>query len=418
MENSIRDNKYDLIIIGAGASGIIAGISAARESKKVLILEKMPKIAMKLKTTGGGKCNLTNTLLNENFISAFGKNGRFMTTALEKFDWQRLREFFDDIGVETHYPDGTRVFPISHNSQTIIDALEKEMNDLGVDIVCNANVQKIITVNNRIEKIQTTNDIYECENIIVATGGYGYPTLGTSGDGHRIVKNLGHKITEVYPAMMPLNTKEDWTKNCTADTIPKVSMCINIKKYKKHKAKGDLIFTKTGIAGPVVLDFAREITPLFDKYDEIPLMINFIDDMNENKLIEFLKKESIKNPQNTILKYLEKLLPKSLIIQLAKMVDVDCEQTYKKLDGIKKVNFIKILCSTPLTIIKNQDSFKKAMITRGGISLKEIDPNTMKSKIIDGLYFCGEIVDLDGPCGGFNLQWAFSSGCLAGKLGQ
>jgi predicted Rossmann fold flavoprotein len=215
--------------------------------------------------------------------------------------------------------------------------------------------------------------------------------------------------------MMPLFVKETWVASCTADTVAKVYMQVDIKKYKKLSAIGDLIFTKKGIRGPVVLDFAREITPLFDKYDEIPLKMNLIKGKNEDELINFLKDESKKNPQNTVLEHLEKLLAKSIILELAKIVDIDCEVTYKNLKGSKKSEFIKILCNTPLTII-GHDGFRLAMITRGGISLKNIDNKTMQSKIVQGLYFAGEIVDIDGPCGGYNLQWAFSSGALAGML--
>ena len=270
-------------------------------------------------------------------------------------------------------------------------------------------------IDNNISRLQTKENKYICKNIVIASGGLGYKNLGASGDGHRFAQNLGHKITKLYPAMMPLFTKDTWVANCTADTVPKVSMYVNIKKHKKLKAIGDLIFTKKGIRGPVVLDFAREIIPLFDKYDEIPLIMNLIKGKSESELIDFLKICALQNPQNTVLYDLEKLLSKSIIIELARLVDIDCDVTYKNLKSSKKEAFIKILCNTPLTI-SGHDGFRLAMITRGGVSLKEINPNTMQSKKVKGLYFCGEIMDLDGPCGGYNLQWSFASGYLAGKL--
>jgi len=192
-------------------------------------------------------------------------------------------------------------------------------------------------------------------------------------------------------------------------------MYVNIKKHKKLSAKGDLIFTKKGIRGPVVLDFAREITPLFDKYDEIPIICNLIKGKSEDDLIKFLKDEAQNNSHKTVLEHLEKILAKSIIEQLSKIINIDCNVTYKNLKGSKKAEFIKILCNTPLTI-SGHDGFRLAMITRGGIRLKDINPSTMQSKVIKGLYFCGEIMDLDGPCGGYNLQWSFASGYLAGKL--
>ena len=402
---------YDLIVIGAGASGIISAIKASRDGKKVLLLEKLSKIASKIKATGGGRCNLSNTLSNSDFMAKFGKNGRFMTTALDAFDKEDLIEFFKSIGLDTHSPDGFRIFPTSHSSQTVIDALSAEMDRLNIKVLSSSKVTNLVIQNNRVWGVEVDEVVYDTKNIIIATGGLGYPILGSTGDGYKMAQDLGHRITSTYPAMMPLSTKETWVENCRADTIPKVEISVDIKKYKKLKAIGDLIFTKNGIRGPVVLDFAREITPLFDKYETIPIIMNLVKGKNENDILNIFKSK----PTKSILECLETILPKALIVELSKLVEVDYTLTYKKLDGIKKAPFLKILTSTPL-MISGHDGFKMAMITRGGVSLKDIDPTTMKSKKIDGLYFCGEIIDIDGPCGGYNLQWAFSSGYLAGML--
>jgi hypothetical protein len=405
---------YDLIVIGSGAAGIIAAIRAKQNNKNVLLLEQQSKIAPKLKATGGGRCNLTNTLSNDEFISHFGKNGRFMTKALDEFDYKKLTSFMNSIGVATHAPDGFRIFPTSHSSQTIIDGLNSYMQKIGVDIKCNEKVVQILSQNNKIQALKTVNNTYSTKNILIATGGKGYENLGASGDGFDFARVLGHKVTSLYPAMMPLFTKQTWQGNCTANTIPKAQIQVDIKKHKKLKATGDLIFTKKGLRGPVVLDFAREITPLFDKYDNIDIKINMVKGKNEDDILRFLKEQSLKNPTSTVLEYLEKILPKSVILELSKLVGIDCNVTYKNLKGTKKADFIKILCNTPFTIT-GHDGFRLAMITRGGISLKEVDQNTMQSKLISGLYFAGEVLDIDGPCGGYNLQWAFSSGYLAGN---
>ena len=402
---------YDVIVIGAGASGIISAIVSSSLGKKVLLLEKLPKIASKIKATGGGRCNLSNTLSRDDFMSKFGKNGRFMTSALEIFSKDDLIKFFKEIGLDTHCPDGFRIFPTSHSSQSVIDALANKMDKLNIEILCSSPVLDINISNIEKKEVFIQNSSFFCKNIIIATGGLGYSTLGASGDGYIWAKNSGHKITSTYPAMMPLHTKERWVENCRADTIAKVEMYVDIKKYKKLKAVGDLIFTKCGIRGPVVLDFAREITPLFDKYDEIPLKMNLIKRKNENDLIKLFKE----NPILSIKDCLSIILPMSLIEQLCLLCEVNSSLIFKKLEGNKKELLLKILVQTPLTIL-GHDGFKMAMITRGGISLKDINPNTMQSKIVSGLYFCGEIIDIDGPCGGYNLQWAFSSGYLAGNL--
>jgi len=404
-----------IIIIGAGAAGMMAAITAAQHNHKVLLLEKLSKIGAKLKATGGGRCNLTNTLSNSDFMVRFGREGRFMTPALEALDHKALQEFFVNIGVETHAPDGFRIFPIGHNAGTIIKALEMKMKKLGVHVLCSQKVIRIEQNEKSITAVITENERFETENIIIATGGMGYPILGAEGDGYPLAQSVGHKVTELYPAMMPLKTKETWGANCRADTIAKVEMRVDIKKYKNLHAKGDLIFTKNGIRGPVVLDFSREITPLLAKFDEVPILINMTKGMNEEQIRNHFKALLTKNPQLTTLKLLKTLLPESVSLELCKLSKTDPTLTLKKLPGISRDKLIKFLVWTPLTV-NGHDGFKMAMITRGGVSLKEIDPKSMKSKKIDGLYFCGEIMNLDGPCGGYNLQWSFASGYLAGKV--
>jgi len=396
--------KYDLIVIGAGAAGIMSAIVAARKNRSVLLLEKLPQIAAKLKATGGGRCNLTNTLSNENFMAKFGRDGRFMQDALANFDHNDLVKFFAEIGVDTHAPDGFRIFPSSHSSATIIKALEDEMNTLHVEIITNQKVEKILHEEAKVIGLKTTTDTFKASNIIIATGGLGYPVLGAQGDGYEMAKNIGHSITQLSPAMMPLKTKEDWVANCRADTIAKVEIHVDMKKHKKLKAKGDLIFTKNGIRGPVVLDFAREITPLLQKYDEVPILMNLTKGKNQEQLSKYLKENSIYT-----------LLPKALAIEILNLAGINEEFKYSKISGLQKEKLLQLLAWTPLTI-NGHDGFKMAMITRGGIKLNEINPKTMQSKIIKGLYFCGEVMNLDGPCGGYNLQWSFASGFLAGKL--
>jgi predicted Rossmann fold flavoprotein len=403
------------VVIGAGASGMMAAITASKNNYKVLLLEKLPKIASKLKATGGGRCNLTNTLSNEDFMERFGREGRFMTPALTILDYKRVQEFFSDIGVATHALDGFRIFPVEHDASTIIKALKAEMERLDIEILCSEKVIGLEHNTKRVTAVITQNQIFETENVIIATGGMGYPMLGAEGDGYPLAQAVGHKITELHPAMMPLKTKESWGANCRADTLAKVEMRVDIKKYKKLYAIGDLIFTKNGIRGPVVLDFSREITPLLSKFDEVPILINLTKGKNEEQIREHFKKELKQNSEHTIQTLVETLLPTSVTLELCKLSKADSNQRLGKLSGRVRDKLINLLAWTPLTINRH-DGFKMAMITRGGVSLKEINPNTMQSKKIEGLYFCGEVMNLDGPCGGYNLQWAFASGYLAGLL--
>ena len=407
--------SFDVIVIGAGAAGLIAAITAARNGKKVLLLEKLASIASKLKATGGGRCNLTNTLSNDDFMKRFGKEGRFMTPALTTLDHKALMTFFADIGVESHAPDGYRVFPISHSAQTIITALKNELDTLGVTTLTSACVQSLHYDEQRITGVSTSDTTFNAPNVIIATGGLGYPQLGATGDGHTMASHVGHTITDLYPAMMPLKTKERWGESCRADTLAKVEIRIDLPKAKNIKATGDLIFTSTGIRGPVVLDIAREINPFLAKYGEVPILMNLTKGLNEDQIFNHIKNEIHKNPEQSVLTHITTLLPQSVALEICHLANANPDLGFNQQEGVVRNALIKLLAWTPLTIT-GHDGFKMAMITRGGVSLKEINPNTMESKILKGLYFCGEVMNLDGPCGGYNLQWSFSSGYLAGHL--
>ena len=402
-----------MIVIGSGAAGMISAITSARRGKSVLLLEKLSKLGAKLKATGGGRCNLTNTLPNEVFMARFGREGRFMTPALDAFDHKKLRAFFEELGVESHAPDGYRVFPTTHNAATILTALEEEMVTLGVEVICSQRVDKLLFNTESMEGVSTQDRSYYAPNVIVATGGLGYPLLGAEGDGYPLAESVGHKVTELSPAMMPLKVKEMWVENCRADTLAKVELRVDLKKAKSLRAKGDLIFTKNGIRGPVVLDFSREVTPLLKVYGEVPLLLNLTKGMNEEELLKYIKKEIDTKTYDNILDVLKTLLPEALSIELCKLAGADPELGFNKLAGQARADLIKLLAWTPLTVI-GHEGFKMAMITRGGVSLKEIRPETMESKVLNGLFFCGEVMNLDGPCGGYNLQWSFASGYLAG----
>lgn len=408
-------SSYDVIVIGSGAAGMIAAITAARHSKSVLLLEKLSKLGAKLKATGGGRCNLTNTLSNEEFMARFGREGRFMMPALQALDHKALINFFSDIGVQTHSPDGFRVFPTTHDAMSILNGLIDEMQALGVDVLCSQRAESLLLDEEHITGVQTQDATYLAANVIVATGGLGYPVLGAEGDGYNLAKAVGHKISDLHPAMMPLKTKETWVANCRANTISKVHMKVNLPKAKKLHATGDLIFTKTGIRGPVVLDFSREITPLLSKHKEVPLLVNLTKGMNEDQILKYLKKAIANEPNKTLLEHLSTLLPTALVNELALLAEVDTTLSFNKIPGQARSKLIQLLAWTPLTIT-GHDGFKMAMITRGGVSLKEIRPETMESKLLKGLYFCGEVMNLDGPCGGYNLQWSFASGFVAGHL--
>jgi len=406
--------RSSVIIIGAGACGVMASIIASRGGNRVTLLEKLPTVGAKIKASGGGRCNLTNTLPKDIFMEHFGRDGRFISDALDSFSSSDLREFFISIGVETDTPDGFRVFPVGHNSTTVVNGLKREMDRVGVEIYCGQRVTSI-ELDGEIKRVVTAQTTFEAQNIIIATGGLGYPTLGSEGDGYRLAEEIGHKISPLFPAMMPLKIEESWVGDCRADTIPKAELRVDIKKYRKLSATGDLIFTKNGIRGPVVLDFSREITPILKKLNRVPLVMNLVKGLNREQIRDRFKSALMKNRDISTLDVMRSLLPESISLALSKELEIEPLEPFSKLSGVSRDRLIDIVAETPLTVV-GHDGFKKAMVTRGGVSLKDINPKTMESRRVSGVYFCGEVIDLDGPCGGYNLQWAFSSGFVAGRL--
>jgi len=406
--------RSSVIIIGAGACGVMASIIASRGGNRVTLLEKLPTVGAKIKASGGGRCNLTNTLPKDIFMEHFGRDGRFISDALDSFSSSDLREFFISIGVETDTPDGFRVFPVGHNSTTVVNGLKREMDRVGVEIYCGQRVTSI-ELDGDVKRVVTAQTTFEAQNIIIATGGLGYPTLGSEGDGYRLAEEIGHKISPLFPAMMPLKIEESWVGDCRADTIPKAELRVDIKKYRKLSATGDLIFTKNGIRGPVVLDFSREITPILKKLNRVPLVMNLVKGLNREQIRDRFKSALMKNRDISTLDVMRSLLPESISLALSKELEIEPLEPFSKLSGVSRDRLIDIVAETPLTVV-GHDGFKKAMVTRGGVSLKDINPKTMESRRVSGVYFCGEVIDLDGPCGGYNLQWAFSSGFVAGRL--
>ncbi len=392
---------------------MMAAITAARRGIDVLVLEKLPRPGAKLKASGGGRCNLSNTLDNQSFMERFGKDGRFMQHALEIFDHHALREFFAGIGVETDTPDGFRIFPVGHDAGTVISGMLNEIKKLKIPIETSQQIIGIEKDADGLFVISSKSQKYLSKKIVLSTGGRGYPKLGSKGDGYTLAEQLGHSSTMIFPAMMPLKTKEKWQASCRADTIPDAHIIVDIKKYHKLQARGDLIFTKDGIRGPVVLDFSREITPLLAKENEVPILINMTKGMNEESIRQHIKQKLREPTHYTTLQLLSTLLPQSVAKAFCTMAEADPEIGFTKQPGTIREHLIKLLTWTPMTVT-GHDGFDQAMVTRGGIKLKEINNKTMESKLVEGLYFCGEVVDLDGPCGGYNLQWAFSSGHLSG----
>lgn len=405
--------QTNTLIIGAGASGLMAGIAASAHHK-VIICEKMKKPGLKILASGGERCNVTNTLDYETYMNDFGPQGRFMSHALKLMGNQHLIPFFNSINIETKSRDGFRVFPASHQSQTVLDGLLGELERRGGLIHTECEITDIEKLNDLWILKNKKNETYQCQKLIIATGGLTYPMLGTTGDGYKFAEKLGHKVISQSPGGVPLRTIETWPQKCKADTVGKALLYVDIKKYQKISLVGDIIFTNFGIAGKLTLDLSRKITPLFEKYPTIPMILQLRPQMNQQHWQDLLLHGKKKSPSNTIIDILNHILPASIIIALAETIGIDAQQTISTIENHKIMELVQIYNKTPLTVTASM-GYKLAFITTGGVKLKEINPETMESKIVPNLYFCGEVVDLDGPCGGYNLQWAFASGYLAGS---
>jgi predicted Rossmann fold flavoprotein len=407
-----QSTPYDLIVIGGGASGMAATISARRSGKRVLLCEKSDSLGRKLLASGGERCNLSNTLSQEEFMERIGRDGRFMGPALDVLGGPKLREFFHDLGMQTVCHDGFRVWPETRKSSTVLEALVAEIERLEADVAVDCSIETTESVDG-VFHVKCPQATYRSAQLIVATGGLALPKSGAAGGGYGFAQSFGHKTTPRYPAGVPLVSAEDWPARCRMHTVGKAQLQVAIKKHSRIKRVGDLIFTKTGIKGPVVLDISRDISPLLEKLDEIPLHLNLCKGRNQEDWRVILKRWRSEKLAPVVQRLAEEL-PHELAEVICELAGIPNTETSHGLKGEPRESLVQTLVQTPLTITSTT-GYGGAFVTRGGVRLKEVRPESLESKLQPGLYLCGEVLDLDGPCGGFNLQWAFASGYLAGS---
>jgi predicted Rossmann fold flavoprotein len=391
---------YDLIVIGSGPAGLMGAIAAARGGLRVLVLERMPKVGMKLLATGGGRCNLCNTLPVHEFMEAFGRQGRFMQPALREMGSQQLRAFFRDRGVDT-CEEEQKVFPTTGNAESILDVLLKECRKFHVEIRANCEVTALPKEGG----VKTAEGILPSKAVLLATGGKGYSALGGSSSGYGLALRAGHKIIDPIPADVPLLIQERWVKELTGIAVPAVNLRVRLKGFPKAGTNGDLLFTHQGISGPVVLNSSGAIAEKLETAESVPLVIN---------LAPTLGNWQRDGGNKSIANALRPWFPSALAKALCDLCGVDPELPASKAGG-KMAELLTQQITAARITATGTEGFNKAIVTRGGIDLKGVHPDTLESKMQPGLYLAGEALNLDGPCGGFNLQWAFSSGHLAGS---
>lgn len=401
-----------VIIIGGGASGLMAAVTAAKNGKEVLLFEKMPRPARKVMITGKGRCNVTNYSDLNDLIANVCHNGRFLYSAFTAFSAYDTYSFFEDAGVPLKIERGERVFPVSDKAVDIVDALVNSAKRAGVKFVHTA-VAEIISREGAVTGVITEDGKrFSADRIILATGGMSYPTTGSTGDGYEFAKKLGHTIAELRPALVPMEVYEGFCEALTGLSLKNVSLKIEKDGKVAFEKQGEMLFTHFGISGPLVLSASSAVYGIekggCKAYIDLKPALAY-QQLDSRILRDF---EEFKNKE--LINSLGKLLPSKLISVIIALAKIDPKTRVNSLTKAQRTALVETLKAMPLTVTGLRP-FSEAIITSGGVSVKEIDPKTMGSKLIKGLYFAGEIIDVDAFTGGFNLQIAFSTGYLAGK---
>lgn len=407
-------SKQTVVIIGGGAAGLMAAGQAAIGGSRVIILEKMKRPGRKICISGKGRCNISNSAPVEEFIEHFGKNGRFLRQAFARFFAPELVTFFEENGLDVSLERGGRYFPTSGKAPDIVKVFLAWLRSLAVEIQENNPVKELIVDNNRITGIMTKRGTIGCDAVILATGGASYPATGSTGDGYKLAKALGHTIVPIRPALVPLEIEGGIHPALAGLELRNIEAQLFIDGKKKRQLFGELHFKKFGVSGPTILTLSGDAVDGLRAGKNVELLIDLKAALNRQKLDARLIRDFEKRYKEPFADVLRGLLP-------AKMVPLCLEQTNippNKLAGeISKkerkslLNWLKGLRLE----VKSYRSFKEAIVTAGGVNLKEVNPRTMESKIVSGLYLVGELLDLNGDTGGYNLQAAFSTGWLAGN---
>ncbi len=413
--------SYDVIVIGAGAAGMMAAGTAARNGKRVLLLEKMEKPARKVRITGKGRCNLTNAKPEEEFVANVRTNAEFMKVAYSEFSNRSTMRFFERMGVKLVTERGDRVFPESGKAADIANALEFYCRDYDVEIRCNTRVSEIVVVGDKVLGVKFFNKRgferkIECENIIVATGGVSYPGTGSTGDGYRFAHGVGHTIEAVRPSLTPLVTSHPQRQYINNVLLRNVNARLVIDGETVREEFGEISFSDRGIEGAVALRLSRDaVDGLLDE-KSVKIELDLKPALTEEILRERIARErATMQPTDFFAELVRRLVPKPLVVPICKELDVHSKCYIEKVSEAETERLIKVLKRWVFPI-SDYAPFEYAVVTAGGVSCDEVNQYTMESLKIKGLYFAGEVLDIDANTGGFNLQIAFSTGHLAGLL--
>ncbi len=408
------DNVFDIAVIGGGPAGMIAAGRAAELGVKVVLIEKNEVLGKKLLITGKGRCNFTHNELDiRKFAEKYGRNGRFLYRALSVFGVKEVIDFFASRGVKGKVEQGDRIFPENGNVQDILNVLLKYLSEGKVTILYNVEVINFKHEDRKISQVILRDRQIIADKFIICTGGKSYPQTGSTGDGYHWARQWGHTIIEPVPALNPIKISEKWVKELQGLSLKNISLKLFQNGKKQDERFGEMLFTHFGVSGPIVMDLSKNIGTLL-KRGPVKLILDLKPALDFKKLDKRIQRDLEKFKGRMFKNSLKGLLPLSMIPVMIRLSGIEPEKQVDYLsreERIKLVHLLKELELSPTELL----GFKWSVVTSGGIALKEVDPNTMCSKKIKNLYFAGEILDLDGPSGGYNLQECWSSGYLAGE---
>lgn len=403
-----------VVVIGGGAAGLMAAVIAGRERAKVTLLEKMNYVGKKMGITGKGRCNITNACDMSDFIKNTPGNGKFLYGAYERFTNEDLLQLLHDAGLETKVERGGRVFPASDSALDVRNTFMKLMKHYGVDVHLEEPVKKLLVDDGVVTGVVTDKETYHADAVVIATGGKSYPATGSTGDGYILAAQVGHKIIDIRPSLVPIVTEESWVKDLMGLSLRNVELSVVAKNKVQAKMFGEMMFTHFGITGPIVLSLSHTVGKLMRKKNigTIGLDINLKPALSPETLDKRLQKDFDLYSKKQLINGMKDLLPSRLIPLIIELAGIDPQKPINQISKEERQQIGYMLQHMPLTV-KGLRPVEEAIVTAGGISLKEFNPKTMESKLVKGLYGAGEVLDIDAFTGGYNLQAAFSTGYVA-----
>ncbi|MDE6762098.1 MAG: NAD(P)/FAD-dependent oxidoreductase [Oscillospiraceae bacterium] len=409
----MNNNYYDCIVIGGGAAGMMSAATAAGRGRNVLLLERNDRMGRKLAITGKGRCNVTNQCTDEEFFANIPVGGKFLYSAYSSFNCYDCMDFFEGLGVPLKTERGNRVFPVSDKAGDIVSALERICKKNGVTVL-HKRVSEVLAEDGVIVGVRCGDTVFSSASVLIATGGKSYPVTGSDGDGYKFAEALGHTVTKLKPSLVPLVSEEGYCSEMTGLSLKNVSVTVRDSKKNKtvFKEQGEMLFTHFGVSGPLILSASSHIREM--ERGRYKILIDMKPALDDNALDKRIQRDFSENPNRIFANSLSKLLPSKMIPVVVELSGITPEKQVNSVTKMERAGLVKLLKNFPVTV-RDFRPLSEAIITSGGVKLSEVNPKTMESKLVQGLFWAGEVLDIDAYTGGFNLQIAFCTAVAAGK---